>query len=363
MQQWLVQDDDDDFDAKNVYGYSATEVRYYHYLKPGTNLDYGLVALGGNQDLYIVKELGYSATEFRYFHYLKPRTNLDYDLVALGNYQNVKELLKYVVKNKVMDLYIEHGSSTLDTYFSGPRDEVLTDDNMPPSPSNIKGFTKLSLETPSSSKPLTICEEIHQSNPPLLRPGKILWVDREDYREDIGWGSSKGMETKVDASGSSKAKDPDAESHKKRILGEVEKETDIEIESDDDLEHEKEHFKVNDDRDGFLDEQNMIEDIAVDMQLFKDDIDRKEALVRRCDLKESHVDVIKADLDVSYLNSFGSDLVDGIDCEKRHMLIELRRKGKSISKGMFDFFFGSGLITYNLLSIRLEIIHEELEKA
>nr|GEV74597.1 hypothetical protein [Tanacetum cinerariifolium] len=47
----------------------------------------------------IMIELGYNATE--YYHYLKPGTNLDYGLVALGSDQDVKELLKYVVRNKI----------------------------------------------------------------------------------------------------------------------------------------------------------------------------------------------------------------------------------------------------------------------
>nr|GEU48041.1 transposase, MuDR [Tanacetum cinerariifolium] len=38
-------------------------------------------------------------------------------------------------------------------------------------------------------------------NPPLLRSGEILWVDKEDYEEDSGCGSSKGKEPEVDASG------------------------------------------------------------------------------------------------------------------------------------------------------------------
>nr|GFD20030.1 hypothetical protein [Tanacetum cinerariifolium] len=56
-----------------------------------------------------------------------------------------------------------------------------------------------------------------------------------------------------------------AESDKKSILGEVVKEADIEIESDDDLEHEEENFKVNDDSDGFLDKKSMTEDVVVDI--------------------------------------------------------------------------------------------------
>ncbi|GKE61443.1 hypothetical protein Tco_1511810, partial [Tanacetum coccineum] len=128
----------------------------------------------------IPKELGYSATEVRYYYYLKPGTNLDYGLVTLGSDQDVKELLKYVIRNKVIELYIEHDSTTIDTYFNGPGDGVLTDDNMPPSPYENQG----------SFNPRQ--GVIYLGNPPLLRPCEIPWVDREDCGEIDASVSGKG---------------------------------------------------------------------------------------------------------------------------------------------------------------------------
>nr|GEV31264.1 transposase, MuDR, plant [Tanacetum cinerariifolium] len=144
------------------------------------------------------------------------------------------------------------------------------------------------------------------------------------------------------------------ESHKKSILREVGKEAYTKIKSDDDIEHEGSNyieFKVNDESDGFVDNQNILEGVAVYMKPFKDDTDRKEVLVGRCDLIES-----QADLDVIDLDSFGSDIKDGIDSERRKMLRELRKKGKSIDKNMFDFFVGQRLIQENLLRIGLKSI-------
>ncbi|GJZ75843.1 RNA-directed DNA polymerase, eukaryota, reverse transcriptase zinc-binding domain protein [Tanacetum coccineum] len=73
---------------------------------------------------------------------------------------------------------------------------------------------------------------------------------------------------------------------------------------------------MNDDSDGFVDEQNMIEDVHVDMQPFKNDMERNDTLVRIGDIKQSHVDVSEADLDVIDLDSF------------------------ELVKDMFDFFVG-----------------------
>nr|GEU42205.1 hypothetical protein [Tanacetum cinerariifolium] len=426
----------------------------------------------------IMKELGYSATKVRY-HCLKPRTNLDYGFVSLCSDQDVKDLLKYVARNKVIDLYIEYDSITLDTYFNRPRDRVLKDHNMPPSPFDIKGL--ISIDGPFNPRPSVI----YLGNPPLLRPVRLL---------------GKGNEIKIDASGSSKGKELEveasyneaeyfdpfrdfddilrqyandnraiAESHRMNILGmhaslymvqELRDQVRLErwqgmvraraAKSDKDgllsvqeeesafflmlkgasctqrkvssvpfvfsipfvlsrggsispdsflsstllsvvmvvaivgvvivvtiigvvvvdivggvpsiiklsfvivvqelgdqvrlerwqgtvraraarcdkdgllsvQEEESAFFLVpkvmtrlgvtrrvvtNDDSDGFVDEQNIINDVAVDMQPFKDDMDRKEAL-------------------------------DLVDSKRRKMLRELRKKGKSIDKGMFDFF-------------------------
>nr|GEY54690.1 RNA-directed DNA polymerase, eukaryota [Tanacetum cinerariifolium] len=120
--QWLVRDDDDDFDVEIVYD-------IYKFVPDEVQTIDG-----------IAKELGYSPTEVRYYHYLKTKTNLDYGLVTLGSDQDVNELLKYVVRNKVIDLYSEHDSTTINTYFNGPSDGVLTADNMPPSPSKSQGI-------------------------------------------------------------------------------------------------------------------------------------------------------------------------------------------------------------------------------
>nr|GEZ41550.1 transposase, mutator type [Tanacetum cinerariifolium] len=44
--------------------------------------------------------------------------------------------------------------------------------------------------------------------------------------------------------------------------------------------------------------------------------------------------------DVIDLDSFGSDLENKIDTQRRKMLRELRKQGKSIDRGMFDLFVG-----------------------
>jgi hypothetical protein len=69
-----------------------------------------------------------------YYHYLEPGSNLDFGLHALGNDSDVLSLAKHVPMNKVIHVYTEHGTSTVHTYFSTTanlRIEEITDEVHP----------------------------------------------------------------------------------------------------------------------------------------------------------------------------------------------------------------------------------------
>ncbi|GJY07820.1 hypothetical protein Tco_0374874 [Tanacetum coccineum] len=63
----------------------------------------------------------------------------------------------------------------------------------------------------------------------------------------------------------------------------------------------------------------------IDMQPFKNNMERNDTLVRICDIKQLKVDVSEADLDVIDLDLFGSDLEDVIDTKRTNMLRDLRK--------------------------------------
>nr|GEV68709.1 replication protein A 70 kDa DNA-binding subunit B [Tanacetum cinerariifolium] len=82
-QPWVVHDDVEDFNVYETYtDLFSIKVNYGDSFTPK----------GGKE--YV---LGYSATDVRYYYFFKPETNLDYGLVALGSDQDVKDLFKYVV--------------------------------------------------------------------------------------------------------------------------------------------------------------------------------------------------------------------------------------------------------------------------
>ncbi|KAJ9543460.1 hypothetical protein OSB04_023167 [Centaurea solstitialis] len=86
----------------------------------------------------IMKYLGYHGTYMMYYHFLIPNSDLDFGLRAFGCDQDVLNLLQYVSQCKIINFYVEHGSTKLKTYFVSPEpkrviieelhDEPSTDD-------------------------------------------------------------------------------------------------------------------------------------------------------------------------------------------------------------------------------------------
>ncbi|GKD62591.1 hypothetical protein Tco_1300100 [Tanacetum coccineum] len=79
--------------------------------------------------------------------------------------------------------------------------------------------------------------------------------------------------------------------------------------------------------DMFDDDEHIVEEVHVNMNNFSFTIDPKH------DTSIGVVDVQEDDLDVIDYDSFGSDLDDGIDSERRIQLRELKRLGKKKNKG------------------------------
>nr|KAJ0217201.1 hypothetical protein LSAT_V11C300120200 [Lactuca sativa] len=66
-------------------------------------------------------ELGYSVPPVIYYHFRIPHEDLDFGLRALGNDNNVLNLAQYIGDNKVIEVYTEHGQTNLLTYFMSPK--------------------------------------------------------------------------------------------------------------------------------------------------------------------------------------------------------------------------------------------------
>ncbi|CAI9302520.1 unnamed protein product [Lactuca saligna] len=66
-------------------------------------------------------ELGYSVPPVIYYHFRIPREDLDFGLRALGNDNDVLNLAQYIGDNKVIEVYTKHGQTNLLTYFMSPK--------------------------------------------------------------------------------------------------------------------------------------------------------------------------------------------------------------------------------------------------
>ncbi|GJZ83621.1 hypothetical protein Tco_0648794, partial [Tanacetum coccineum] len=79
----------------------------------------------------MVVKLGYGVKDLMYYHFLIPRLSLDYDLHSLNVDADVLQMSKYVTDYKIILVYVEHGSSNVDTsMFATPKKGVsITIDN------------------------------------------------------------------------------------------------------------------------------------------------------------------------------------------------------------------------------------------
>nr|GEU38352.1 GAF domain-containing protein [Tanacetum cinerariifolium] len=73
----------------------------------------------------MVVKLGYGVTDLMYFYFLRPRLGLDYGLHPLNVDADVIEMAMYVKDYKIILVYVEHGSSNVDTsIFVTPKKRV-----------------------------------------------------------------------------------------------------------------------------------------------------------------------------------------------------------------------------------------------
>ncbi|KAK1425488.1 hypothetical protein QVD17_20840 [Tagetes erecta] len=68
----------------------------------------------------MMQRLGYLRDEIIYYQFKIPGTDLDCGLRALGNDKDVISMLQYVHKFKIIEVYTEHKVTKLDTYFQSP---------------------------------------------------------------------------------------------------------------------------------------------------------------------------------------------------------------------------------------------------
>ncbi|PWA37725.1 hypothetical protein CTI12_AA580980 [Artemisia annua] len=64
----------------------------------------------------IVKMLKYDPKQIMYYQFKLPRKSLDWGLRALASDDDIVNMIKYVGKHKVIEVFIEHNETTVDSY-------------------------------------------------------------------------------------------------------------------------------------------------------------------------------------------------------------------------------------------------------
>ncbi|GKC67476.1 hypothetical protein Tco_1100074 [Tanacetum coccineum] len=251
----------------------------------------------------MVVKLGYGLEDLMYCHFLIPSLGLDYGLYSLNVDDDVIEMSKYVKDYKIMLVYVEHGSSIVDTSMF---------DSSPDVNRNVrKEWEKVSSKSSSIGE---VIKNFSKEQPAtsVARPIVVESdVDPFDGLDEI-------LEVEVEADTESEEEESDTE-------GNDTSGSDLE-----DLDCDPNHDDV------FDDDEHIVEEVHVNMNNFSFTADPKH------DTSIGAIDVQEDDLDVIDYDLFGSDLDDGINFERRIHLRELRRIGKQKNKGPNKYYFYLG---------------------
>nr|KAJ0227649.1 hypothetical protein LSAT_V11C100003630 [Lactuca sativa] len=134
-------------------------------------------------------ELGYSVPPVIYYHFRIPHEDLDFGLRALGNDNDVLNLAQYIGDNKVIEVYTEHGQTNLLTYFMSPKGKQkviikeLCDGDLPKE-ANVP-------QVPAKDKTPMIDEANDQTQLAGSCAKKLCLVELDDVVEDQGGDHAK----------------------------------------------------------------------------------------------------------------------------------------------------------------------------
>ncbi|GKD56259.1 mutator type transposase [Tanacetum coccineum] len=263
----------------------------------------------------MVVKLGYGVEDLMYCHFLIPSLGLDYGLHNLNVDADVLEMSKYVKDYKIILVYVEHGSSIVDTsmFDSSPdvNRNVRKEWKKVSSKSSSIGevMKKLSKEQPASSvaRPIVVESVVD----PFDGLDEILGTS--STTDDFSFGKFKEVEVEADT---------ESEEEESDIEG-----NDTSGSDSNDLDYDPKHDDV------FDDDEHIVEEVHLNMNNFSFTADLLH------DTSICVVDVQEDDLDIIDSDSFGSNLDDEIDSKRRIQLREIKRIGKQKNKGPNKYYF------------------------
>ncbi|CAI9289963.1 unnamed protein product [Lactuca saligna] len=211
-----------------------------------------------------------------YYHFKRPFSDLDFGLFALGSDQDVRHLGTFISKHKLIEVYIEHGKTQLHTYTM--------------SPNQAKVQIKEIIEPPSCSRRLFLdWYDTGETNVvgDASKEANVMDVTGDDNMDitDNGDNNKKGnpcVEVEIGdkfehtnevefRDGNKGGEDPWSEFESGDMFEDINEE---EFGSGDNFDDDSGYkSSESDDIDFYVDNDNILDDVEVDMNDFNDNID------------------------------------------------------------------------------------------
>ncbi|CAI9281987.1 unnamed protein product [Lactuca saligna] len=223
----------------------------------------------------MIREIGYSKDDTMYYHYRIPILDLDFILKALGTDQDVISMAQYVPQNRMINVYVELGSTRLHTYLMSPSKviiEQLDDDTslelnrIRPKKKGIGSCSKkLDMNVPlkESTNQEQREDSVYDFYMPLVPFEPNKQDDHREILDDFEPFSSDGYQN--------------MDNFEREV--EVEEEKDEEDEqrhAEDSKDDSKDHTEEEDDSDYIIDSQAILDYWEVDMREFNSCVDEFE---------------------------------------------------------------------------------------
>ena len=351
----------------------------------------------------IVEDLGNDGHKVMFYHFLKPDTDLDYGLQPLGSDQDVLFMAKYVEEgHKLIDIYVEHEKTNPDLYFTSPLKhkrvviEQIEDDEHPSRAGITPVARKLVIDvnkvqssgveknvepyvvrvdegqssmpavkdTPSQGNSAFV-NEFYSSYDPyvesqdpnfdpfadldsILPQNDTQQVEMDDLVADAVVSEGHGVDTEVSQDHGVDTVVSEGHGYDTEVSEGVNDDVETSEGHGDDAET-SEGSKVTDssdddsqDSDYIVDEENYVEEVDVDMEDFRLNIDETVEFMG-CKNKDEATDEGEIEDDVEVLNNeyfeSATDEEDELDSLRRRKLKQIRKQAHASPQVYKTFFY------------------------
>ncbi|CAI9286511.1 unnamed protein product [Lactuca saligna] len=191
-----------------------------------------------------------------YYHFKRPFSDLDFGLFALGSDQDVRHLGTFISKHKLIEVYIEHGKTQLHTYTMSPNQAKVQIKEIIEPPSCSRRLFLDWYDTGETNVVGDASKEANEGNPCV----EVEIGDKFEHTNEVEFrDGNKGGE------------DPWSEFESGDMFEDINEE---EFGSGDNFDDDSGYkSSESDDIDFYVDNDNILDDVEVDMNDFNDNID------------------------------------------------------------------------------------------